>query len=516
MIAEPAFSQRTSPPISQAPAQAFACVAAAMFAVFALFAGTSVSMVETWQRSETYSHGFLVVPVVLWLIWRRRESLAATPIRPSWPILVVVAIFGMTWLLAEFAGTRTPAQLALIGMVVGSTVTVFGWGWARELAFPLAFLFFAVPFGEAFVPTLIDWTADFTVAAVKASGVPVYREGAHFVIPSGHWSVVEACSGIRYLMASAVTGSLYAWLMYRSWPRRTAFIAAAAAFPIVANWIRAYGIVMLGHWSDNRIATGVDHLVYGWVFFGIVMFILFIAGARWREDSASEPPRARSGVTQMLGPTRFPLGAATLAGLVLAAWPLAHAGLTAPRPALPMGDVSVQAANGWMVAAPVSTWKPAAQNPSAVHTAWFARNGQFVGVYVVLYRDQQQGAELVNSQNVLAHEKDMHWRETERKNGVAATTAGALAYRGALLRSGEQRLAVWHWYWLGDRTTASDIVAKVDLAFDRLLRRDDTSAWVIVVTPVDGGSLSGAGPALSAFARDMGASIDDALRRLRR
>ena len=71
----------------------------------------------------------------------------------------------------------------------------------RALAFPLSFMFFAIPFGEFLMPQLIDWTADFTIAALRLTGIPVYREANSFVIPSGHWSVVEACSGIRYLIA---------------------------------------------------------------------------------------------------------------------------------------------------------------------------------------------------------------------------------------------------------------------------------------------------------------------------
>ena len=91
-------------------------------------------------------------------------------------------------------------------MVPCVVAALFGWRWVRALAFPLAFLFFAVPFGEFLVPTLIEWTADFTVAALAASGIPVYREANNFVIPSGRWSVVEACSGIRYLIASVMLG----------------------------------------------------------------------------------------------------------------------------------------------------------------------------------------------------------------------------------------------------------------------------------------------------------------------
>ncbi len=46
----------------------------------------------------------------------------------------------------------------------------------------------------------------------------------------------------------------------------------------LANTLRAYIIVMLGHFSDMKVATGADHLIYGWVFFGLVMFLLFWIG----------------------------------------------------------------------------------------------------------------------------------------------------------------------------------------------------------------------------------------------
>ena len=56
-----------------------------------------------------------------------------------------------------------------------------------------------MPFGEFALPQMMEWTANFTVLALRLSGIPVFREGLQFVIPSGNWSVVEACSGVRYL-----------------------------------------------------------------------------------------------------------------------------------------------------------------------------------------------------------------------------------------------------------------------------------------------------------------------------
>ena len=77
------------------------------------------------------------------------------------------------------------------------------------------------------------------------------------------------------------------------------FMSAAILVPIVANWLRAYMIVMLGHLSNNRLAVGVDHLIYGWIFFGLVMLLLFWVGSFWRSTDmpAPAPRRSRRSVT---------------------------------------------------------------------------------------------------------------------------------------------------------------------------------------------------------------------------
>ena len=100
------------------------------------------------------------------------------------------------------------------------------------------------------------------------------------------WSVVEACSGIRYLIASVMVGSIYAAFSYRSWSRRISVLRGldprAAGRELAARLPNRDD----GHLSNNRLAVGVDHLIYGWVFFGIVMLLLFWAGSKWQETSA--------------------------------------------------------------------------------------------------------------------------------------------------------------------------------------------------------------------------------------
>ena len=209
-------------------------------------------MVAIWVRSETFAHGFVVAPISLWLIWRMRDRLRPLEPRPSWLALPLIAAAGFGWLLGEVGAVNAVSQFAFVSMLVLAVPAVLGIRVTRAMLFPLGFLFFSVPIGEFLLPTLMAHTADFTIAAVRASGVPVLREGLQvFSVPNGRWSVVEACSGVRYLIASLVVGTLFAYLNYTSMWRRVAFIGVSIVVPIVANWLRAYIIVMLGYLSEQ-------------------------------------------------------------------------------------------------------------------------------------------------------------------------------------------------------------------------------------------------------------------------
>lgn len=518
MHAEPQVGLKLAQAVEQRQWQAFAMVALCLIVPLAVFFPTFLEMVRIWTRSETFTHGWLVLPAFLYFVWRRRADLAATPLRPFFPALVLAAGAGFIWLLGQLSSSLTPSFFALIALIPLVVWAICGWGWVRELLFPLSFLFFAVPFGEVFVPQLMEWTADFTVLALQASGVPVLREGQHLMIPTGRWSVVEACSGIRYLIASMFVGALYAWIMYRSALRRSVFFAAAVVVPIVANWMRAYIIVMLGHLSDNRIAAGVDHLIYGWIFFGIVMMLLFWIGSLWREDvdvrqsGAVKQPIGAGGPRTDRGWAR--VGGAALSMLaLLVALPIAEAVMLAPRDHTGFARVPIEPTAGWVPVEPAAIdWKPHLVNSASEQRFAFAKNGETVEVFIGLYRNQRQGAELVNSSNQLQPTRDLQGFMTLASGSRATSFAGhPLAVRTATIANREQSVVAWQWYWLGDGATSSDAWAKLELALDRLRGRDDTSAWLTVFV-VDPQRRQDAHTVLGSFVSEMGGALDAALR----
>jgi exosortase/archaeosortase family protein len=98
--------------------------------------------------------------------------------------------------------------------------------------------------------------------------------------------VAEACAGLRFLIASIAFGALYAVTMFRSPWRRVAFIAISCVVPVVANGFRGLGIVMLGHVLGSAEAAATDHILYGWIFFSLVIVALALAGMPFRQDPA--------------------------------------------------------------------------------------------------------------------------------------------------------------------------------------------------------------------------------------
>jgi exosortase A len=483
-IAGDAAPATTAAPLS---ASAWLLIALALLAPFALYFGTANSIVSIWNSSETFAHGYIILPISLWLVWRRRANFAAYPPIPYWPALLLVALAGAGWLAARMGEVQVVMQYAFVAMFPLIALAVLGRRLAGSLAFPLLFLLFAVPFGEIFVGPLIEFTADFTVAAVQATGIPVLRSGTRFELPTGSWSVVEACSGVRYLISSITLGALYAYLTYRSTKRRLAFVALSVVVPIIANGLRAYMIVMIGHTSGMTMATGVDHLIYGWAFFGLVMFVMFWIGSYWREDEAPEPvPAPAPGATQASAVAAArsarvaPMAVAVIA--LAALWPaFAHFNDQANFNDKPvqLGAVPVS----WSAAPAFSTWTHRFMQPDAsFNGAYRAGSGQPVGLTVLYYRNQNSGKALISSVNRLTGPKDA-WHEVGASTRLETAGGRQLAMRESTLQGPQGKLLVWHWFRVGGHDTASNAIGKLRQAQSKLLFGGDDGAAIMLSAP---------------------------------
>ncbi len=481
--------------VAQPWRQAFTALILLLAWTLFLYRDTGTAMVTIWARSETFTHGFLVPPIVLWLVWRQRQVIAGLTPKPMLGASVIIAGAAFSWLLGDLVAVNAVTQLAFVALLVLAVPAVLGISVARLIIFPLGFLFFAVPIGEFLMPQLMEWTANFTVIALRLSGIPVYRDGLQFVIPSGNWSVVEACSGVRYLIASLTVGTLFAYLNYQSTQRRVLFVIVSIVVPVVANWLRAYMIVMLGHLSGNKLAAGVDHLIYGWLFFGVVIMLMFIIGARWAEPEKVMSLGSTGSPVQHQPMTPAELWIPVACFAVLVASP--HIALWAIDRGEDVGPIPFTAptvlASDWQAVLPEGrSFKPAFQNPSAEINTTYASQRQSVGLYLGFYRHQNYSRKLVSSDNVLVASKDPQWVQVASPGREITLGGKSVALRTTELRgialseqANDGRLVVWQIYWINGTMTASDYLAKVYTAFYRLTGQGDDSAVIIVYTAKD-------------------------------
>ena len=255
---------------------------------------------QVWIDDTAYGHCFFVPAIAAFLAWERRHDILAAPLRPL-PWLALLALpAGLVWFAAERLGIMEGQQLVAMTLLQIFFLATLGWARYRALAAPLLYLYFMVPFGAFITPTLQDFTAQFTHIGLDLLGIPNFSDDLLISIPEGQFLIAEACAGLRFLIASIAFGVLYACMIYRSPGRRVLYILASIVIPIVANGFRALGIVALGHIIGSAEAATVDHVLYGWLFFSLVILMLIGAGLPFREDGgvqtvAAPAPPARLG-----------------------------------------------------------------------------------------------------------------------------------------------------------------------------------------------------------------------------
>ncbi|SEK60602.1 exosortase A [Ectothiorhodospira marina] len=471
---------------------ALGLLGSAFLVMLALYWPSVERLVNIWASSDTYAHGMVILPLSLFLAWTQRHRLVQVTPTPSLLGALIILALGVGWFLARAADVTVVQTFVVVAMVPALVLAIMGWQVSRVIVFPLVYLFFAWPVGSFLVPILQDYTAWFTVWMLRISGIPTFSEGYYISIPAGDFVVADVCSGIRYLIASVALGLVYAYLVYRSIWRRLAFVALSIIVPIVANGVRAYGIIMIAHWTNLEHAVGVDHLIYGWLFFGFVMFLLFWIGTFFRDDHeplsakvTGDDPSPVSGtrapMTRSLASLAAPM-VAVIAALALA--PASEVWLDQRMDALageqrPLAPFMA----GWQGPETMEdpAWSPRWADPDErVQVAYEGGPRGRVELHLFHYHQDQPGTDLIRYDNRIFDGE--RWRRASQgTHNLTLPDGGQRAVRETIIRGpgGLDRL-VWHWYQVAGSTTVRPIEVKLREAQARLTGNPEGSMLVAV------------------------------------
>ena len=237
-------------------------------------------MVRQWYTDSDYSHGFLVPFLSVYLIWLRRDKLAEVVRRPSnWGLLLVLGSLGLLFL-GSLGAELFLTRISIIGTICGLIVYFAGWALLRAMAFPLAFLLFAVPipvliYNEIVFPLQFIASRFATSCLEMLNLFPIMREGNVLIMPGMKLEVVEACSGIRSLMSLLALAAGYGYLAEKSVPVRWFLFLAMVPLAIISNGTRVMITALMTNYIGPKAAEGFMHEFSGWVIF-VVATALFL------------------------------------------------------------------------------------------------------------------------------------------------------------------------------------------------------------------------------------------------
>ncbi len=238
------------------------------------------NLLHAWSTSDDYSHGFFIVPIAIFIVWRGKKSLAALPKSSSWLTFPVLLFVIMAYLFAYLAGIATVMAYSMVALLA---VTVwFFWGKAmvKALSFPIFLLLFMIPVPAQIYATLTVplqlFVSQTSVGLASFLGVPIFREGNIIHLPEQTLQVVQACSGMRSLISLLGLSVLFAYFALKSNQLRAILFISGVPIAIGVNIVRVFIMILGFYFFDFDLTQGVIHEILGGAIFVLALILIAI------------------------------------------------------------------------------------------------------------------------------------------------------------------------------------------------------------------------------------------------
>jgi exosortase len=237
-------------------------------------------LVRAWNGSDDYSHGFFIVPLALYMVWRERGRLSAQAIRGSWIGLPVVLISLFAYLFAQVGEILTLSSVSLVLFVWGAVIFLCGTGVFRATIYPLSLLFLMIPVPSqiyaALTLPLQIFVTKVTVWLVNLTGAPVFRDGNVIHLTERTFEVVQACSGLRSIMTLITLAAVLGFFTLKSSLQRGVLIASGIPIAIAVNIFRLFILVTAFQFLGLDLSEGTSHTILGLVVFAAALGLFML------------------------------------------------------------------------------------------------------------------------------------------------------------------------------------------------------------------------------------------------
>lgn len=475
------------------------------------FLPTWLSLPPAWVANRV--HAFGLAAFAGWLLWRVRGRLR--PSTEGVSLAVVPLLFlSLGWAVGHVLNVQLLHHGALPLILLGWLAAVSG-PRAVVAALP-AFLAFAlvVPVWGLTVGVLQALTVVANKVLLALIGFDAEIRDTYIRIPEGVFEVARGCAGANYFESGVVIGAVYALLFLRTWQARGLAVLLAGGLAVASNWLRVFGLILIGHFTNMQSPLIREHNAYGWVIFAFVQLGFFVltrriealedrrvASGRWQSaalaDTDADPPPAplRRLLLPTVAATAGPLLVLLFSSLGPASTQVEGTGrLVAPAGWQLTDSVAIADGPASVSGLDSAAWRPAFSGADRrLRERWSDVAGEVVQVDRLLYVEQAQGKEMISEQNAIAAE------EVVRGSGVVGPvdSLGRLV-NATVVAEGEALRLVWSWYDVAGVRTHSRVEAKL-LELAAFLRRSPVAALLAVSTPCEDERCEAAGQRLMRF-----------------
>jgi len=475
-----------------------------------------------WIGSDDYSHGMFVPLISLFLIWQARHRIAVAGIENSWWGLAVISAGLFLYWFGEFATLYVLQHVSLWMVIVGLVIALMGVRGARAIAFPLFYLLTSIPLPQFWYASLSSqlqlWSSALGVGFLHLVGVTAFRDGNVIDLGPVQLQVVEACSGIRYLLPLTSLALLCAYLFKdRTW-KRVLLVLSSIPISVLVNGFRIGMIGMLVEWYGQGAAEGFYHLFEGWVLFmaslGLLILEMWVlASIGSKGDRSSFLSRFTwtdsnlQGSTRHLQPLTSPLqrfqpppsshklfpgpaylcSVALLVPVALASTVMVEREEVAPPRAM-FVDFPMKL-DGWLGTSLTLEKKFIDQLrfDDYVLVDYRFGDGQPVNLYAAYYRSQRKGQSAHSPQSCLPgggwEISSINSMNLPAKSGMIRS----LHVNRALIKKDSQKQIVLYWFKQRDRILSNEYLVKLYLFWDALSRGRTDGALVRIASLVGPG-----------------------------
>jgi exosortase len=247
-----------------------------------------------WDSID-YTHAYFILPVTLWLIWRKRKDIKVLPPTPAESqkalitLVIGLAMFALGWR-KDYLFVST---LSLIPVSFGLIAYLYGPKAAGALRFPLLYLLLMVPpplgILDAITLPLRYFTSTMAYILLKSFFFSVTKDGLILSVEGQQIYLEPACSGFRSLITLFSLGLLYAYLTKGSFKKKMILLASIIPLALFGNLIRVVIICLLAYYFGEDVAQGFFHSFSGFVVFIIALLgLTAIEGFLHSRDTAHE------------------------------------------------------------------------------------------------------------------------------------------------------------------------------------------------------------------------------------